>query len=293
MCSVLLLDLYEKFVINRPRKKASWMSHVNGALALVKVRDPDQFQNYTGIRLASRLVVHLILSCVAANAPVPPELILFRSDLEPHLNSNDPKWQISGLVIKYANLQAAIPRLSTYDAVLRATRLDEEFEALAKRMPPKWLYSTEHLESDRVYESRFEMYRDHATTQGWNSLRNIRILLNDLLATLVEAPRTEYIRDTIDSLAKDICASVPQFTTRERSVIQQSQCYGLTLPLYVAGIFSSPKTNIRPWVLKELDFISSEVGIQKAAVVANIMRKGDGTCPWIIYAVLGSYAFAA
>ena len=39
--------------------------------------------------------------------------------------------------------------------------------------------------------------------------------------------------------------------------------------------------------------MASEIGIRNAAVVANILERGDGTNPWIVYALLGSYAFAA
>ena len=84
------------------------MSHINGALALVDLREEPPQQDYTGIRLSARLSTNLLISCVSAKSPVPPALVKLRSDLEPFLNKEDPKWQLSGLVVKYADLKGAI-----------------------------------------------------------------------------------------------------------------------------------------------------------------------------------------
>ncbi len=92
LLAVLLLDLYEKITNSNPRSSDLWMSHVKGALALVRLRDVTQFRDYIGLRLSVRLSINAVISCVAANPPVPAALTKLRSDLEPFLNKNDPKW---------------------------------------------------------------------------------------------------------------------------------------------------------------------------------------------------------
>ncbi len=317
LLTVLLLDLFEKLTNNNPRSTDSWMSHVNGALALVNLRDLQQFRNYAGLRLSVRLSINLLISCVAANAPVPFALIKLRSDLEPFLNKDDPKWQVSGLVVKYANLQAAIQhdRLSRTDIIARITELDYEFMSLAENMPPSWLYDTTYLEvaSEVVFEYHFDTYPDHFTAQTWNVLRTMRILLNDIIRKYwiegamwssedVSALRNSNIaRDKIDILAKEICATAPQYTTYESatsksknySAIQKLRCYTLLFPLYVAGLYASSSTEIKPWIIKRLRFMSNEIGIQNASFVVEILEGGSATSPWDVYAMLGSYAFAA
>lgn len=293
------------------------MGHINGALALVKLRRSPPLQDYTGIRLSARLSTNLLISCVSANSPVPPGLIKLRSDLEPFLNKEDPKWRISGLVVKYANLKGAIQDgcASSSDVLIRATELDFEYISLAKQMPSMWYYNRTYIQetSDRVFENFYDTYRDVFITQGWNVLRVMRILLNDIIRThnvsrdirssnsTSSSYNSSLATGYIDSLAKDICATAPQFTGCENTAprskayctAQRLRCYTLLFPLYVAGLYASSATQVKPWIVKLLRFMSHEISIRNASVVAEILERGDETCPWDVYAILGSYAFAA
>ena len=317
LLAVLLLDLYEKISNNNPRSISSWMSHINGALALVALRKEPLLQDYTGLRLSARLSTNLLISCVSANSPVPPALIKLRSDLEPFLNKEDPKWRISGLVVKYANLKGAVQDgcLCVSDIVTRASDLDSEFEILVKQMPPSWHYSTVYPEeaSERVFGQRYDTYQDHFITQSWNVVRVMRILLNDILrksdvmldrSSLDKAssyPRLPLATSSIDDLAKEICATAPQFTAYEKtkprsqlySTTQKLQSYSLLFPLYAAGVYASSTTRIKPWIIKQLRFMSHEMGIRNAGTVADVLEMDEGTCIWDMYSMLGSYAFAA
>jgi hypothetical protein len=317
LLAVLLLDLFEKITNKNPRSTDSWMCHVNGALALVRLRDSSQFRNYAGLRLSVRLSTNLLISCVAANAPVPPALIKLRSDLEPFLNRYDPKWQVSGLVVKYANLQVVPQKdcVSNSDIITRTTELDFEFMLLAKTMPSTWLFKTTYLEeaSEGVLEQHYDTYADHFVAQTWNVLRIMRILLNDIMRTYCIEMAMQSHNDassfrhwdiattTIDSMARDICAAAPQYTMygnvnpeiKNNSPIRRIQCYTLLFPFYVAGLYASSTTKIKPWIIKQLRFMSKEMGIGNASIVAEILERGDGISPWSVYAILGSYAFSA
>ena len=317
LLAVLLLDLFEKITNNNPRSMSSWMSHINGALALVGLREGPSLQDYTGLRLSARLSTNLIISCVSAKTPVPPALIKLRSDLEPYLNKDDPKWLLSGLVVKYVNLKGAIEDgcLSSSNVIARATALDFEFLSLAKSMPSTWLYNTVYLKeaSERVLEQHWDMYPDHFIAQSWNVIRVMRILLNDIIRTHWFSQETGYSNgvssacDTsvamshIDSIAKDICATAPPFMGYESparnikafTTTQRLRCYTLLFPLYVAGLYSSSATQIKPWVIKQLRFMSDVIGIGNASLVVEILERSNKTCLWDVYAMLGSYAFAA
>ena len=66
----LLLDLFEKITGTETRNN-SCTSHVNGALALVRLRGLDQFQDDSGYNMLVRLFTHYIVGCVASDSPVP------------------------------------------------------------------------------------------------------------------------------------------------------------------------------------------------------------------------------
>ena len=317
LLSVLLLDLFEKISNNKPRSTGSWMSHVNGALALVNLRDKTQFQNYTGFRLLVRLTTNLLISCVAANAPVPPALTSLREEMEVFLDKDDPKWRLSGFVIRYSNLRAALQdgRITSQDVIAQLAELDEEITLLVSRVPQGWLYEKVELNgpSKRVFEHHCDVYPDHFVTQTWNVLRVLRIFLLDIIQTYGvdqamtplawgdHRPHPESLGELIDSLAKEICATAPQYTTfadigstsDDEPAIQRLRCYTLIFPLYVAGMYASPRTNMRAWIVKEMRLMASSAGIRNANIVADILDRADGTSPWSVYAILGSYAFAA
>lgn len=317
LLSVLFLDLFEKITNNNPRSSESWMSHVNGALALVTLRRDTPFRDHAGLRLSIRLSTNLLISCIAANAPVPSTLTKLRSDLEPFLDEHDPKWQVSGLVIKYADLRGAIQRghIGDINIIIRALDLDHEFISLASNMPFTWLATSTYTEEaqERVLDGHFDMYPDHFITQTWNVLRIMRILLNDIVCSYC-TPKSTWSYDnvfhspeystgiaTIDMLAKEICASAPQYTGHQNadheinaySESQRLQCYTLLFPLYVAGKYASPTTIVKPWIVKLLRLMANEIGIRNADAVAQKLEKANETSIWDIYALLGSYAFAA
>ena len=292
------------------------MSHVNGALTLVKLRNDSQFRDATGLRLSLRLSTNLLISCVAANSPVPPSLANLRSQIEPFLNKDDPKWQLSGLVHKYADLRGVIGAndMPILEALKQAADLDREFVMLTESMPPDWEYMSVYpgAPSDGVFEQHFDTYKHHFITQTWNVMRVMRILLNDIIRTYwlngaapsgenEPLPPYNTIQSTIDGLARDICASAPQYTKRtaaihkrvEFSATEKLRCYTLIFPLYVAGMYASPDTKITLWIIQELQFMARKIGLRNADIVADILLRADGTSPWDVYAILGSYAFAA
>jgi hypothetical protein len=244
-------------------------------------------------------------------------LVALRLGLEPHLNKNDPKWQVSGLVVKYANLRGTIHRgsLSDCDIITQVKNLDNEFQSLADSMPPSWRYQRMNLEqhSNNVLEEYYDVYPDFFTTQTCNVIRVMRILLNDSIRpcydkiapeddrTLLHPTNTLLPSRVIDDLAREICATGPQFTGIENmplkinkvSPTRRMSCYTLLFPFYVAGMFATPESKVQSWLVNQLRMISSNFGIKNASLVAEILERADGTSPWSIYAMLGSYAFAA
>ncbi|KAL9610357.1 MAG: hypothetical protein Q9167_004927 [Letrouitia subvulpina] len=309
LLSVLLLDLVEKMNSDDPLSAKGWMSHINGALALFKLRKTERCQDSVGLRLAVRLSTNLMISCVLSGSPLPPDLIQLRSDIEP-LMKGDPKWQASGLVVKYGQLGSALQEgsLSSSDIITRATELDHELLLLTKLMPASWLYRTKNLPeiSDRTLEQHYTIYPNTAVTQTWNLIRIMRIYLNrnireHLLAET--APLSRFFHSassdvsikTIDSLAREVCASIPQYTTLRppsqiKFTIETLRCHTVIFPLYVAGLYGS---NTAEWVIKQLKYISDEVGIRAAKDAVDMLEKRQDRNLSVVFARLGSYTFAA
>ena len=132
--------------------------------------------------------------------------------------------------------------------------------------------------------------------------------------------------DNIETLAGEICACVPQYvdcdgvarqrlpTSEKMELLNQTpdqildrgpvraghlhtpdhqlDCYTLIFPLYIAGS-SIAVPDVRPWVIKQLHYISSHFHVRNAGVVAQVLERETDVSPWEVYAMLGSYAFAS
>jgi hypothetical protein len=333
----LLLDLFEKITNNEPRHYKSWIGHVNGALALVRLRGPEQFQDPSALRVLVRLTTNFVISCVASDTPVPNEVSALRAHAGKYLNVGDPKWRLSDLMVHYANLRSDIRRghLSIDNCIRISMELDAKLQALALDMPLSWQYKTTILnrDSDRIYSHHFDSYPDRHATQTWNVLRLARILLNEsvleLCLTSAEDLTTDacslsviMAKDNIETLACEICASVPQYinclsaargrlwtpeeftwpevvdsaldgASHVHSPSQNLDCYTLIFPLYVCGRSRGSPKALRPWVIKQLHYVSNHFGIRNAELVGRILERGTDVNPWAVYAMLGSYAFVA
>lgn len=165
----------------------------------------------------------ICLGCCAASCRVPPGLVELRDHVAKHTEPQSLKWDLSTLMISYANLSSEIKegKLSYDDCIDAYFKLDAEFEALSLNVPESWEYTTRFLDqkSDRCYTSYFNVYPGRHITQAWNVIRLVRILLNEFILEhirgrperLPQGCTAEAALDNIASCAFDICASVPQY----------------------------------------------------------------------------------
>jgi hypothetical protein len=222
----LLLDLFEKITNNERRHIQSWTGHVNGALALVRLRGLEQFQDPSTLRALVRLSTNLLISCVASDAPAPDELNELRAHARKYLDVRDPKWRLSDLMVHYANLRSDIRRghLSIDDCISTSIDLDRKLQTLTLDMPPSWQHKTTIIdsESERIYNRHFDTYPDRHVTQTRNVLRLVRVLLNEYilencppptgaLTAAPPSPSSRIAHNNINTLASEICASAPQY----------------------------------------------------------------------------------
>lgn len=329
LLSSLLLDLFEKITFTKPRSSESWTTHVNGALALVKLRGLKQFQTPSEFHVLVRLINHYIASCVTNAEIVPLELLAVRDYVANNLNYEEHTLHVSELTVEFAKLRNGhrTGSLSNDEYVRASKGLDLKLEALDLTMPPAWRYSRSLVDdkSERMFDFHFDSYPHRNICYARNFIRVGRILLNEaLIEGYLASPEgekywtlMERAYENIDTMASEICASLPQYSdcdgaardrlpTSERSDLghdvkelghthtlhHQAECYSLIWPLYAAGR-SKAGPEVRPWVIKQLHYIGSHFCIRNAEIVAHILEGDEDVCTWDIYAVLGSYSFNA
>ena len=332
LLAAMLLDLFEKMTNRSPKSDGAWVSHVNGAFSLIQLRGHGQFLRPIGLQMLLRLCTNLLISCVASHRPIPSELLVLRANAACYIDSNNPKWRLMSLMVRFVELQQAHKNTTspTRNICDLAASLDKDFCALETDMPLAWYPQTTYVDdkSEQVYGNRFESYGNVHITQTWNVLRLTRIFLNETIRDrcLQTQESSEHIlplneiyscyttaNQLIANLASEICASVPQYMGIRASVLTETpcydsfssydsqgidssrslQCYTLIFPLYVAARSAPSTSGIKEWALKQLSIMSNIFSLRNAEVVSKILRTGKDVDPWTVYATLGSYAFVA
>ncbi|KAK8060899.1 hypothetical protein PG996_010829 [Apiospora saccharicola] len=315
--AVLLLDLYEKLAVTGIRydpaaatspssiDEGSWMSHIRGALSLLRASDLcHHLESPVKRRLAARLAMTMVISCGAAGVRVPRELAQLRAGLAVYFTmaaAPDPKFAVTGVVVGVVNLAADVGQGSlTPDQVRHRTQaLDRQFIQMEQSLPPSWEHERIVINSSSedlvVYGGHYDLYADHFVTQVRNVVRSMRLLLAKTVMGYGESADL-----AIETLCDDIAASVPQFTWAmarpENSIpfgpLQSLQCFTLLSPMYLAGQMTA-RLELREWIIATMEYMAESGGLHMAKLVAGVLRDEPETSYWHVYAILGSYAFAA
>ncbi|MCJ1234892.1 hypothetical protein MMC14_002856 [Varicellaria rhodocarpa] len=328
LLAVLLLDLYEKIIDKELKFEGPRAAHLSGALSLVKLRDDQQFKDPITLGILMRLSTSLLISCAASNRPVSAELITLRSKITAYSPTPcDPKWRESDLMIEFIRIRRDMENIvvSNEVAINLLVNLDVQFSKLALEVPPSWQYQTIYMdkEADHHYKMYYHIYPADNVAQMWNTLRLIRILLNELIYSRcldceggarndARAPTLQHDAvEIIKDMASDICAAVPQFigdlsapfqkparTSLDGDVLPRHSnptdhlpCYRLIYPLYVAAQSFAAPASLKSWAIEQLHFMAEYHGIENAASVMRILESSEKGDIWRVYAILGSYAF--
>lgn len=307
--SVLLLDLYEKLISRNPHSATSWLRHMNGAIALIELRGKRNLQSYIGRRLAQRLYTTLVISCGVAGVRIPTELDLLKKKLDSFYDRDDPKWAVTTLNVQSINLIANINEgryVAGGDVVSEVKELDHQFRQLEESLPSSWKptrvsHHDSSIPDNLILSDGYDVYDNLFCTQVQNVIRTMRIHLHSLMQRFsnptdlnTHSSCTDFIENSINK----ICASATQFVAPDASsnnapftLDQSLKCYTLLAPLYLAGHASSNPTT-KSWVMHVLKYMA-DGGVEMAHKTAQVLETSPSTNFWDVYAMLGSYAFAA
>ncbi|KAF4427906.1 hypothetical protein FACUT_9578 [Fusarium acutatum] len=297
--SVLLLDLYEKMTYQHHRLSevsGSWLSHVHGALSIVRSRPRSEFSNPTIQQLATRTVIAFTLSCSAAGIPIPEALIELYNDLDSYVQS--AKWTFIGLLINVVNFRADIRngKLGPDGIVKRARDLYDDFSHAENKLPCPWRPHRRDTCEASVLNRYYDVYPGHYATQVFNAHRVIQLDICDIIQEL--DPSTD-VAETITKVTQAICATVPQFilpaarsqNTLPLSPLQILECSGLLTPLYAAARNTQDPV-MRAWILRTLTYMADN-GVKLAQSVVQIITSSPEMDYWAVFRTVGLSAITA
>ncbi|TKA79206.1 hypothetical protein B0A49_03191 [Cryomyces minteri] len=304
LASVLLFSLYET-IASSDLSMSAWLRHIEGAIALVKSRGTEQFNNPQSLSLFRAVRTQMLTSCIQRSAPVEdfPGAQGWMSDKDLTPNAAN---RLTAASMKVPDIRAlakkalALPKTPSNESeVLALMQASEDADTDLRRweetLPGLWDYLTvavvtsvpEDLENSETWSGPIHIYEDMHIASVRNNQRVSRIFCQSIimgcLAWLSPGKyrtdeRLEAARYTVQNMVDNICASVPfhlGFDLRDRllqtgqdeSAAQAVGGYFLLWPLFVAASMDCVSTEQRVWLQGRLSKVAGIYGLDQRQLV--------------------------
>ncbi|KAF2824622.1 hypothetical protein CC86DRAFT_45169 [Ophiobolus disseminans] len=298
LVSVLLLGLFEAIAWSGSRTPDSWATHSRGALALIKLRGPQQLETEVGRHLFIQVANIVSVNSIRQKSRLPEELLdLLAFSIQQWADC--PKYRLAWLTGEVSALRADIDEggMTAEEIIDAAKRIDQRYIAYADGLTYLWRYQEIAVEGyhQGIYGNKIHQYTSRRAAGLWNSYRMTRILLNELIHAYSACTSTKVCEvlqqqavDNIQQLTQDICASVPQFTipyefadminsgfacsqvgsvTSSLTLVSpKPHAASVLFPLSVIHSASLANANVRSYATERLQHLGGESNIRRTEI---------------------------
>ncbi|TGO28319.1 hypothetical protein BPAE_0029g00480 [Botrytis paeoniae] len=188
LLSIMVLAVFETVTCTNRLSLKAWTEHINGASTLIKLRGPSQFKTRVGVGLFMQITAHLLISALQREVPMPQEIMALRAAVYKQLDLRDPAFRMLAILDKFTYFRSDLRtgKLGDSEQVIAAAlALDEELQQIFANVPPGWEVETVQAEENEapeiVFKGSYDIYYDYWIAQIWNSMRNSRIMLNEVI----------------------------------------------------------------------------------------------------------------
>ncbi|KAH7077182.1 hypothetical protein FB567DRAFT_144278 [Paraphoma chrysanthemicola] len=326
----LLLDLFEKIMVPAAEAEASRHAHVEGALALVKLRGVKNFREGSELRALLGLSLNATICALSKGTAIPEAVREIRKHAAQFVDTSYPKWRLSECILEVTELPESMRSrtMTAEEKIARSATLDQKLETIALEAGHAWSYERKFVSGhdQRVlvpdgFFPLYDVYPNRMITQMWNVLRITRIqLCEDILDTCSHLndeeskSRSQRAELVIVEMIREICASVPQMTNCEfaarhklpdgsapgqphtHTMSHILDVYILIFSLYVVAWSDHCPAPARNWTMGQLEHIAEHFAIKEAAMVIEYLRKQHckkRADPWYVYGVLGYFGLCS
>ncbi|KAK3296239.1 uncharacterized protein B0H64DRAFT_417727 [Chaetomium fimeti] len=310
MLSVLILGVFEMMAENTSRTMTveAFQEHVNGAVALARMRGPAQFRTRAGRRMFSMLCQRVVVSCVQRNVPIPDFLVELWHEMSRMAEAGNPDQPLVPLMWQALQLRSDIKSgfLSDPEIIVdRLIALDQDIEKQAAQLPPSWKYRIFQLltnprvhplprrapvpqqlglmnpadgsigngdDDDAAPIATVEIRETPSppTSPSARSSDSASSVYSPLSAT--GGPRPAYPSGLT---MLDVTGGRDAEEEAERYMLLVSATSTLVWPLFVVGMSTACTPEMRAYVVGRLRTLYMETGIRQADAVANLLEEHE------------------
>ncbi|RLL93201.1 hypothetical protein CFD26_100363 [Aspergillus turcosus] len=305
LMSVISLGVFEHVSEHK-----SWARHVEGAAALVVARGKGQFTSTATILMFNQVRADLVLACVHGEKPFPKDMIELQEEAAKHTDASGAFWLLGVLGTRCASLLMGVREntggIPWSQYLEEATLIEREFQRTLRLLAIQEPYKTTRDyggAQNLIYSGRVDLYKDTWAIRVWNNLRNLQMIVCEILLYLLERilitdftltpAAREYLKTklqmtmhTLSNLSDDILATIPQALEFLSSASDTpsvdlsfqgsvSGGYILTWCLYMVGKCPATKGETRKWVIQRLQDFGRNMGISVALQLVEHIVKID------------------
>ncbi|KAF2670030.1 hypothetical protein BT63DRAFT_454215 [Microthyrium microscopicum] len=303
LISVLILSLFETVAQDSCISSDGWNTHIFGALALLKMRGPRQFETALGRKLYIHVSNNIRVTCAQRAKPLPLDFIELDIMAMPYMDYSSPILRTWPIVDDFIELQIMLRDKEASDPAERlriAMKVEDACFELSNTLQPPWTYEIVDAEETPNEAFRFfaHRYSSHLIARLWNSIRMIRLFVNEVIVegTAVKPDASQAERNawllirsvaaqTAQNMAMDILASVPQFI---RTPLQDPSkrlsatiAGGFIWPISAVGGSKLVSIDTRWYATESLHIIGREARLPQATTIAEMLETGQDPMQWL------------
>jgi hypothetical protein len=301
LASIMVLGLFDVMALDGETSTATWDTHVEGTVSLLKVQGEELLETHVGLEMYIQASNNIRVSCVQRGVPLPQAFVELDKKAVTYLDANNPIIRFWLIVDAFVELQVMVRNRYQYEAtdlIRKSLEIDKMAVVLADSLESPWLYqiiAPEDAPPD-AFRQTAHQYSDYAVSRFWNTIRMTRIFVNEVIWDESQVMKTQSEEDpqfwdrmqiraliNADKMAIDILASVPQFiqvSMSETSPLQATMVSGFVWPLSAVGRSKLLAADVREYAIRSLYKIGKDAKLRQAVRIAESLENGATSLTW-------------
>ncbi|KAF2011397.1 hypothetical protein BU24DRAFT_495587 [Aaosphaeria arxii CBS 175.79] len=225
LLTILFLAMFEVMVRPHGIGLQNVTKHLNGALSMALLRLKEGQQTPLGRKVFGSLYQSLIMNCWIQNIPLPADIPTIKRHMDRNSMHSD-FLEVVMMMMRFRHDQETEQRDVPSSEIAKALALDQKLRSFTQSMPREGQYKTisMEIENQLVFDRIYHVYPTNFTAHLWNNIRTSRMRIHMVVVAqsrvLLSSPeryqhtfmatQLEASENIVRSLARDICATVPQ-----------------------------------------------------------------------------------
>ena len=312
LLSAMMLSFFETIIGERRMGLEAWSNHVAGTAALLHMRGMGQLRTQDGLTLFLQATTNIMSQCVHHCQRLPQSVRRMIDECTAHIpDPSDPVWKVHTAWAQLVDFLADVVGDHLRHAVVIETahKLDAALSLAFVDAGSAWHFEIQKTAPNGAtvrFQGYYHIYQSSLSAQVWNSMRNGRLVLSDIVIGVAESGAFGVDADCVISaiatksqMSRDILATVPQHTrcadfatvprlstpvsgvstlldhtSARLPVLRTARGYQLVWFVASVGSRASVGSEIRVTACEALRTCASALGLQQAAFLAERLERG-------------------